>query len=845
MKTNLVQNYIKSASYGYVNQPSDKPDYNIQKIIDTNIFLKPLPGKGKLVKSNITDAPSIMIKDAIYDSKALKHALSGNANDHELGRLNDLGMKIGGLAIAGYLFTKRQTPLTKGMEFIGLGSFFASMAIWPKIAIQLPAYLIHGVNVQQKYEDSFSRRKPFYQDPQFIPWDLYSDEEINKIGDKLKVPLNMPNRREYIQEKMRKIAVQNNTLWMLTAGFATPIMSALICNVSEPYVVKLINSLRNKKAENIIKDFDNYNIKHKEKYTTNALEKLYNENKDGILDKKLRKEIVSIFSNTLDTVSAEYFESDLNALYPDNKYLINENTSDLIIENLHKVFKDKNYDEDLLNTMIGTEKSLNEYLGKNKYLNTTVENTDLNDITRNIMKYIRSNYERYYEAHPNQIREDFEGIGDIILSNDSKTHPIHKALKNVSAGIFDKKMYEELKEIAASTDTFRTGSIGLEKYIGLKVGAAPETVVANYWNETQKELLKAFNFNFKEIKKANLDDNIMGDILRDKIETIVSDEKTYKEFLSKITDKISRLEQDINSKDVISHTLNKQDLNNPANRTTFEILTDNIFDTYAQALNKKGFTGTSKSISCGNSSGGTAKNIMKSFAEERLLEVKSAFYRLVNTLDFYRRAADGANEIPGIAGKCRTIKEELLELCKITLLEGHASDHMTKFYQHRNISPDLTDMSDVVVVKGKVKNKAYGKVEGKADIPGDYKYYKSAMEAMFNAEIHPDTDKILRRSPLMQEIKNYRELVYQKIGGWEYFVKYRHITGDKSLSTGSDIIFRLTGVSPKEMLFKQGQQVYNTKKWFKIFGTAGAALLGITVASQFLFGKIKDTEGQK
>ena len=35
-------------------------------------------------------------------------AIKGEANDHELGKINDLGMKIGGLAIAGYLMTKKE-----------------------------------------------------------------------------------------------------------------------------------------------------------------------------------------------------------------------------------------------------------------------------------------------------------------------------------------------------------------------------------------------------------------------------------------------------------------------------------------------------------------------------------------------------------------------------------------------------------------------------------------------------------------------------------------------------------------------------------------------------------------
>lgn len=39
-------------------------------------------------------------------------------------------------------------------------------------------------------------------------WDLYTDEEIQKIGNRLGVDKNIPNRREAIQEKMKKIAIR-------------------------------------------------------------------------------------------------------------------------------------------------------------------------------------------------------------------------------------------------------------------------------------------------------------------------------------------------------------------------------------------------------------------------------------------------------------------------------------------------------------------------------------------------------------------------------------------------------------------------------------------------------------
>ena len=147
--TNLIQSYIQG--YPTSNQyHSDRivKDFDVNKELANRTFIKPLPNNGKLVRPSVFDIPSEIRKDIIYDARALNHAIKGEANDHELGRLNDVGMKLGGLAIAAYLFTKKQTPITKVFEFIGLGTFFAAMDLWPKLFIQLPAYLVHGVNVR-------------------------------------------------------------------------------------------------------------------------------------------------------------------------------------------------------------------------------------------------------------------------------------------------------------------------------------------------------------------------------------------------------------------------------------------------------------------------------------------------------------------------------------------------------------------------------------------------------------------------------------------------------------------------------------------------------------------------
>ena len=426
------------------------PDFDIQRELDNRTFIKPLEGKGRLIKGNIFNAPAMMVKDMIYDAKALKHAVSGKANDHELGKLNDFGLFLGSLAIAGYLFTRKQTPMTKGMEFVGLASFLGSMALWPKIAIQLPAYLIHGVNVQKEYEDSFGRKKPFYQDPQFLPWDLYTDEEINKMGDRLGVPKDIPNRREFIQEKMKKIGIQNNTLWMLTAGFATPIMSGLICNMAEPYLLKYLDNKNNKAADAILKDLDKYaETKYKNTAVGQELAKLLQNNANKPLDKELKESIFSTITRYMDPVTAESFKADLdNIVFGKETYKIQDSSVKEIIGNLQTVFKDKipNVDEEFLKAVIPDEKTLIEALQNNDTFGKDIQSVEFGTVTDTIKKLIDTNTRAYNTAHPDKAK-DLRFIRKLVMNNmtkDKNSNPVKIVLSKALSSVRDNNIIEKL-----------------------------------------------------------------------------------------------------------------------------------------------------------------------------------------------------------------------------------------------------------------------------------------------------------------------------------------------------------------------------------------------------------------
>jgi len=845
MGTNLIQNYIaKPANQKKpVQQQTSKknmPNFDIQRELDNRTFIKPLHGKGRLLTGNILASPKYTFDNFIYSMKALKHAAQGNANDHELGKINDLGLMGGGLAIASYLSGKRYTPMTKGMEFVGLGAFLASMSLWPKLAIQLPAYLIHGVNVQKEYQDSFGRKKPFYQDPQFIPWDLYSDKQIDKIGDRLGVPKDIPNRRDFIQEKMRKLAVQNNTLWMLTAGIATPVMTALICNATEPYLNNYMNNIQNKKADTIISNVEKYSEKYQTKHIENKLNTVFALHKNKPIDDNIKEALIDAFTDDLDAVTMESFKKDLKSIIDSGEYNISETTAKNISKNIRQQFEKQGYSKEFIETVIPNEEAMVNLFKDNQFIKGTKADT-FNKIVKAITLNISQKAVEYNKLHPED-KEDLRHIRNIITSNVTEKHPIFKELYAIKSRVFDADLFKTLQKAAQAFDGFRARQLALDEYALLKAGSAPETVIANYWNNVSKDLIKIFGITDKELEKTRFDKNLMGNLLREKIESIVSDKASYEKTMDTLVEKIASLNSQIKPSDMTSHMLRGD--NPQKDKTVYEDAVNSVFKEWSQKINDSGFTRTSKAIAgTGEDEFGSAKTIQKAFVEERLLGVKSSFYRLINTLDFYRRAAFDPNAMkPYNQGVPREVMEELIELCKIITLEGHSSDNATKFYMLRNPNP-AADFSPLEVENGKIKNAHFGKTpNGTTDIPNDKYFYQNAMKFMFGDEMSSETKSILEKNNLTGEVTNYRRLVMEKIGGERYFWKPRHIvsnTGD----TGSDIKFLLTGIAPNELIYKTGQQVFNTKKWLKIFGGIGAGLLGVTVLAQFFLGRLKAPQG--
>lgn len=849
MRTNLIQSYLTGTTTAQqYNSDKAAKDFDVRKELANRTFIKPLPSNGKLLKPSLFDMPSVFFKDIKYDWNAFRHAVKGEANDHELGRLNDAAMKLGGLTIASYLFTKKQTPMTKAFEFIGLCSFFGAMDLWPKLFLQLPAYLIHGFDIRQKYEDNYGRKKLVFQDHQFIPWDLYSDSEINKIGDRLGVPKDIPNRREFIQEKMRKIALQNNTMWMLTAGFATPILSALICNRLEKPVSKYLDQRSNKKADEILVNFTQEIQKYDFSKNQQALETLLSENSGKQITPDLIDAIHANITDGWNPVIATSVRQDLEQMLDGNgKYKISDKTLEAVRDVVRDAFKSVKLSEEELAKIVPDKDSIINVFNSRNLLGA--EAKEFSEHSKAIQDLIDERIAKFIADDPSSsTAKRLNFAVNQMVHNKQKS--VGSALTNVfklePAAVLTDQMQENLKAISSAMNNLKSKNIVLDRYLYVKAAQAPETILANSWNNTTDALLKVMKFTPEEIKQARFDREISGEILRNKMESIVANRETYGNFVAEM----ERLLSELHSRSAVIELQPNMKDNNGNDKNLFRSLVNSSCDEAADSLRKANMINTAESIVGFDESAGTSlKGLLLNFGTDRVRGVKSSFYRILDLADLYYKVAhvEGLDGI--LDGKMpREVKEEAVELAKQTILDGHTSDFAVKFYQRRNLSPNMEDYSQIESVNGKVKNKYFGTHESTnlAEMANDKNFFDKVMRLMFGSELHSDTYDKLKSSAILDDFKNYRAKVLHFIGSDYYFAKPNHVINETRLqNTPSEYKFALMGCAPDEMFFNLFNQKFNSLKWFNVFGKLGAGLIGVTLLSQFFMGKMKKPEPSK
>ena len=844
--------------------------------IDTSRNVKPDQPKGHLVDTPVYMAPVEYVKDLAKDTYGIVKGINGKANDHELGKQNDVAMKLGGLAIAGYLSTYRLAKLPKLMEFVGLGSFFTSMALWPKLAIALPLKLRTGVDIQQKYVDSYGRKKNFFQDNQYLPWDLYSKDQIQKLGDKMKVPYDVPNRDEVIQEKARKMAVQGNTLWLATAGFATPIMTGLICKGLEPAVETLSQKYNLARVERLMnsekgyapaikaerkaaKEFEAFLAKHAGKeISSNNPELLNHLNWSTLreieLDDVLKRDLAKILDNAQGDVTPKYATS----IY--ERFAKTLNKAGITREELSEAFKN--------NGFFGDQKG---FLSRFKIHNPQSTAVNLTEATKDIISDLLT-----------------QKIGErktIVAIRKIKTEEISSVVKGLNKKVLDGKTADQLRTVFTRLSGYFTDALKLREWEKAHYVNGADSSISFAWERAPKKILSVLNFSSKELDELGKEGSKTGKILEQKITELVSDPKKYKKAVTQIAEAIAEFDT----------------VNNSETRNTYRGFVDKITDSAKKRLSEIGFDSTAGYIGGRDvvkegekALSGTIKLNRKNAFDNAILSTKSSLYRFMQLLDFHKRLKSGVlekqfdNAIKDPSIRFQTVVEEAKNL----LMSGGQNSHINKLegrvgektYQaimrllYGALPEDFARQATVSMSRDiNVRRAIYQGFENGAEAgyeaavkqgfdkvklnqirtgmasetiealyDASIKYAKKTGQALSGNQIDIKTGNLLPKLDLLENIRRYTQTFIDKVvnatGNFcDFNLKGHKLTGviqDLQDSSSPKLISSLIGTEPTTMIRTAARKMANNRRWLNKFGIAGGILLAGTMITTMFFGHI-------
>lgn len=823
--SSMIQNYAHSINQGISNvENTTKKYYDNLTDVNSDNLLKPLDGKGYLVENNLVTAPVEMAKDSYYTAKSLQKGIAGKANDHELGKLNDLGLKLGGLTIATYLMTKNSTPKTKAMEFIGFGSFLASMAIWPKVALQWPAQLIHGFNFRKQYVDEQGRKKFVTQDPNYIPFDLYKgkkkSEDLSVIGDRMGISKNQKDRNEVVKEQMRKISVQNNTLWMLTAGVATPIMTALTCNLVDKPLGKFTEKMTNNKINKLADDIDAYMngdksveakiVKNVDKDSEKKLEGILSAKKGQAVTEQDITKISEALTEGFDTQTRKVAHRDLSYMLAADKTIVNENTVSDIASNMTEKL-DAKYGEGFASSVLDTKK-LNEHVNNFMQANGNPSNGVL---------------------EPNKAEELRLSLTQFVQDSTQANDSIRPARKKVINSIASDSIQEIFgkNKVAVLTDDSakyisKAGHIlrkfrAVDETIGtathFKTEKAAETVAGNNWGDVTEVLIKELQITPKELNEAKSSETLTAQLFTKKLEELAKDDTRYKKTVSAISEKMLELDTKLD---------NPQEGKKPVMDVLLGGIGKNC-DNTAHELNSitgtdsKPFFNLANRISgpiVNDAQIGTLKEAkIRRIEKSRVGGIQNAYMRLLHTMDFFKRAQEN-QPLSGDANMDKALYAKGKQL----LMSSHSGDFFLKFQTNNNVGFYKALMWHTF---------------------GSGKMSDATKDALGN-EAHHQVFTGGKKTTMVQRVTSWAQHIKDLMGTTKYDFLPNHIEGNapaRNVDKTAVEKFNKIACTPENLLYKALKQKYNSNKWFKTFATIGGIVLAGTVASQFAFGRKDST----
>ena len=869
-----------------------KPYLEAEGAVSTETLVKPLPPKGHLIKNDLKTGVKYFFNDIAYDAKSIKNGFNGTANDHQLGRLNDIGLKLGGLGIATYLASITTNPKARIMEYVGLGAFLTSMDLYPKLAIYAPAKMKSGYNVGKEYIDDQGRKKSVLQDSNYVPFDMFlaetPDEDLMAIADDMGIPKDAKNRKELAKEQVRKNAIQNQTLWMMTAGFATPILTALICFGLENYVVgPALESQRNSKYNKMISDLlkrtNDMSIEISSDYSNDLskkVSKFLETYKGKEIPREEFKELLNILTEGLDNEAAAGVKEDVTKLLRQEK------------KGTDFFFVDKQSVEDAINTM---KKSLGRTAPEEYEKILVPSEAEFEELIKKISKDAK------LESGVTLSREELESLKGSLRElidkkiNESsgvdKTH-LNKlkvktsdkaklSLQKQYSYMLPEESFTKLVDLSKILGEFKEINLKLLKCESFKFEYAPETVLARSYAKFEKTFLKELGFTTQELKVMRESEEYAAKLIDSKLTELAKDESHYREVMRKFSDIISDMEGSLHGKnsnesmikDLITAYENNyhktaqrlQKLGNgdfaksikklvAEDPATLKNSITSVSDLYAWmdgvnvTLTKEldelkakmeangtwwksgegGYEAREKYAIEHSKGVGSSKRLMMDRLRARYAGVRNSFNRVIHLMDLYKREANMEEAVKGIdilSNKPEYISE-LFRKGKESVLRGYTADYILKNETTNN--PRLyQDLMNVIFSTAN-------------EITGLGNMSKLTKDSLTNVKGSVGGSVQERFGTYLTRFRNIL------MNDSTDFLKQRHLLNPylraqyHKDAISSESRFNLVAKSPLDMIREGAGRKYADTKWLKVVSGIAGGVFGVALLAQLGFGKIRN-----
>ena len=856
-----------------------KPYLQAEGAVETDDKVKPLNPKGHLVDDNLFTGTKYFFKDIAYDMKSLKNGIKGTANDHQLGRLNDVGLRLGGIGIAAYLASRTTSAKVRIMEYIGLGVFLTSMAIYPKIAINTPARILHGYDIDKEYIDDQGRKKSVQQDSNYVPYDMYlggnKGEDLTAIGDRMGIPKNIKNRDELTKEQMRKIATQNNTMWMLTAGFATPLMTALICNLIENHVVspaleKTQNAKVNKMIEDALKRTENMST-DVEAISSNELSErvsgVLKKYSGAIIPEQDKEYVIELMTKDMDSITADGIRKDLSAIFEANsKTIVTEEAIEEMIVNAKKQLGN------------GQRKVIDEVITPSKEELIEIIKSIKNDadfgkgveLNENDLAEIRKRLKEKINERISKSPESKKHLKGLNMFGDKFVRELNLKGSKVKHGVqLGEEVQKSIIDFAKIMGEFKANHTILDRCKNVKIEMAPDTMLANSYNKFQKVLMEELGFSTKELKMIRDNREYAQKAVDERFKAISSDPARSKRFFERLSKVFSEMEVKLNGENESKQMLDlitgiENNYNKTAQRlhktgickeTINRLVKDPDIDALSPSLKsldemrdlldglvEDKFKGNYKDDWAGfvkyNARGkGSARYNEVSRIVSRYQGVTNSFMRIFHAMDIYGRAANPEEIMKYMRTNDKSLAEYFMEIGKKVLLDGTSSDYVLKF-NINNPEMNYTDLIDYVWAADRVEGAPLTKEKGYIT--------DAAKDAINSGDKNKDSYSIVERIQYyIAKIRNIFGSDSTDIGKPNHITNYEIRKNYNNSVRTNSAKFDLVGQNPIDMIQNGAAKRYSDKMWMRAVGISTAVVFGVAILSQFCFGKIKNPQNMK